>query len=642
MIKDLSSIHEEPAPKKSPITTFLTQKDPRHTFHSPRVSAVKNTPFVPKHYSNTTKDKISRHNQTESHTNMSISKLNLLPSSFNRTLKSNLNVDLLNIQTLPENPQKNFTNFEASDRDNSEDELPLSSSQIDSFLEVNNNFFRENNQLMQNDHIVSILDKDESNARVYLPRKKLAFKSLKLKHSVEVIGSVDSVIEFKEFGFKVVANNIDKDLVFRETNMKLMNNQSLFEVMDSNVKLKMMNCFVKGSAQITKGTEPATSTKEILENVDIRRSTLDTKKVEVIKGKMSKSNDFLRNFVLNCESEDASSVKERILTAHFDSSIVQGFQEFLHISSSMSMKTVTLFFNNCNISYFKTFLDMRQFKVKALRVIFTNCKLNNIKSLLSVDNSCIKKLEVIASGCEFSNIDNVFTINTTEQTVAHLCFEKNTFFQCKNVFSFIGPFKTLRISSNNISEILGVVLRVGECDSIVFENNTIKNCISTLVTSFINCNAIIKNNTFTHNTGVVLNIESQLDSNASETHVRSEIHITRNQFKANFNDGIAISNLLNDSEVIIRYNMFESDTSVIRIAKLKNCSVAIEANQFRIRGRAILSDQVETEVVIQNNVYHDPLPVQQNLISKISKSVSRAFSKSFSSISQLFKPDVSQ
>jgi len=280
--------------------------------------------------------------------------------------------------------------------------------------------------------------------------------------------------------------------------------------------------------------------------------------------------------------------------------------------------------------------------VKALRVIFTNCKLNNIKSLLSVDNSCIKKLEVIASGCEFSNIDNVFTINTTEQTVAHLCFEKNTFFQCKNVFSFIGPFKSLRISSNNISEILGVVLRVGECDSIVFENNTIKNCISTLVTSFINCNAIIKNNTFTHNTGVVLNIESQLDSNASETHVRSEIHITRNQFKANFNDGIAISNLLNDSEVIIRYNMFESDTSVIRIAKLKNCSVAIEANQFRIRGRAILSDQVETEVVIQNNVYHDPLPVQQNLISKISKSVSRAFSKSFSSISQLFKPDVSQ
>jgi hypothetical protein len=642
MIKDLSSIHEEAAPKKSPITTFLTQKDPRHTFHSPRISTVKNTPFVPKLYSNTTKDKISRQNQTESHTNMSISKLNLLPSSFNRTSKSHLNVDLLNIQTLPENPQKHLTTFDAFDRENSEDDLPLSNSQIESFLEVNNNFFRENNQLMQNDHIVSILDKDEPNARVYLPRKKLAFKSLKLKHSVEVIGSVDSVLELKEVGFKAVGNNIDKELVFRETNIKLISNQSLFELVDSNVKLRMVNCFVKGMAQTAKGAEQPPSTKEILENVDIRRSTLDTKKVEVIKGKAAKSSDFLRNFVINLETEEMPSLKEKALLAHFDSSILQGFEEFLSISVSLTMKAVTLFFSNCNISYFKTFLNMRQFKVKTLRVVFANCKLNNIKALLAIDNPCIRKLEVIATGCEFSNIDNVFAVNTTGQTMANLLFEKNTFFQCKNVFSCIGPFKSLRISNNVILEILGSVLRVGECDSVVLDNNTIRGCITTSVASFTNCNALINNNTFTNNTGVVLSIESQLDSNTPDSHKRSEIHITRNQFKANHNDDLAMNNLFTGSEVIVRYNMFESDTSVIRITKLKNCAVAIEANQFRVKGRAIIYDQVETDVVIQNNVYHDPIPEQQNFISKISKSVNRAFSKSFSSISQLFKPDVSQ
>lgn len=641
MIKDLSSIHEESIPKKSPITTFLTHKKPKHSFYSPRVSAAKNTPFVPKLYSNTAKEKVSRHNQTESHTNMSISKLNLLPSSFNRTLKSNLNVDLFNIQTLPENPQKNFTTFDASDHENSEDELPLSTSQAESFLEVNNNFFRENNQLMQNDHIMSILDKDEANSRIYLPRKKLTFKSLKLKHSVEVIGSVESVVEFKEFGFRVVANNIDKNLVFREVNMKLISNQSLFEIVDSNVVLRLMNCFVKGLTHVHKGTEPVTSTKDALDNVDIRRSTLDTKKVEVIKGKASKSGDFVRNYVLTCESEESSSAKERVLVASFDSSIIQGFQEFLHISASANMRSVLLLFNNCNISYFKTFLDLRQFKVKSLRVFFNKCKLNNIKTLLAIDNPCIKRLEIVVSGCELSNIDNVFAINTTDQTAAHLRFEKNTFFQCKNVFSFIGPFKTLRIANNAISEILGAVLRVGECNSVSLENNVIKSCIGTLVTCFTNCNAVVKNNTFCHNTGVVVNIESQMDPILPNTQKRSEMHITRNQFNANFNDDIAIHSLFDDSEVVIRYNMFESETAVIRLSKLKNCTVAIEANQFRVRGRAIISEEVETEMVIQNNVYHDPMPVQQNFISKISKSVSRAFSKSFSSISQMLKPDAS-
>ena len=581
MIQDISSIHLEKAIIKEPIHLLFLQKVP--PIKSKKMQKVIQ-PFVPEFYENTPK---KRANQESSRLQVSISQLGYQNTSFAIPGNNSLKSHFLEMSTIDENPLKHSTIYENEDFGVESEIRDLDGSNARSFLEVSNRFFPANNESIVNEHISFLLDKKNGDA-IFLPTKKLTFFSLKLKHSVHVIGSRGSILEFKSCAFRVLKTDCPKKFVFSEINFKVLKNSSFIELTDKSTEVNIGDCFIKGSRRnIKQGiNKPENETNEAkLGNLDVRKMEF-IKSRTVANWKRGKEMSYVIDFGVICGQAE--------VVIKIESSIVQSFSGFLGFLRDRSLKKLVLICEKCSFSYFDTFMDFGECEVEELVLSFENCKINNMEYFLKMIHPKSKSVSLKIINCDFSNVNKIvnWKQGTHESTIN---IKDSNFCYCGEIFYFESFEKIMKIESCLFFTNSGTSLWFLNCPKIILHKNNFFENSSEEILVFENSAGKIGECKFEGNLKTCLKI--------LENWIPAKLKINKNEFLGNLGTCILFDKNNSNQIYLIEKNHFRGQTIFLMIENFGDCEVLINKNKFETEKQAVVCKNNSSKIEIKNNLF---------------------------------------
>lgn len=177
----------------------------------------------------------------------------------------------------------------------------------------------------------------------YLPPKKLYFKGLKIKNSIEIVGNNQSCVMMQDCGFKFVENHGDKIVKMSELNLRSNNLKVLFDFEEEDFDLCIQNSVLQ-----------SISSPQNMESSFSSFNVPNSKRANII-------------------------VKN---------SIIQNFDNFITIGEKTQVKYLGLTFVDSRIGNMKTLLSCAS-KIEQLKIVFRRCTLEFLEDFLKINGSLI-------------------------------------------------------------------------------------------------------------------------------------------------------------------------------------------------------------------------------------------------------------
>ena len=537
MIEDISSI----LPRSKTQKPTPLQKNKNSKFLQIKKTVIKSNtnkptkkiaPYVPKMIN---MDDIINSNINEyvdSKTNVSISKLHILNQKNSTTKSSTSFIDIKTIKELKENNFKNSTVFDPMlfSEVERESDFKMSKSELDSFLEISNKFFRRDNKSLEESHLQNLINKKDD-AVIYLPQKIMKFKGIKIKRSISIYGNSDSNLIMDKSGFNFINNNITKNIYFEEMNVKSNNVNSLFNFEDGLFNLNIQNCVFQN-----KGSIPT----------------------HFIKIKGDSEIKFVNIIIKN--------------------SILTNFNSFLNIESQNKIKNINIIIERCTFESFYNILNFQDNLFDNILVNISFSEFKNLDFLLKSSKNIPQKFDFSLIQNNINNYDNLITLyNGKKEFILKII--NNKFIKGNNIIKLINNETSVLVQKNYFYMNYNTLFFLNNSNNINFLNNIFRKNQSEFIFHIIKSNSNFELNDFVENEYSCILLEKK--KNKIKRNVKKKILFTKNNFFFNKKYDIITDSKINQYNLIFEKNNFKSDKFSL-LLKLGNKLIPIfKENNFK-------------------------------------------------------------
>ena len=556
MIFGLSSIREDSKEDDQGQTPKLTLQKTVQSNVIPALHQERSIkPFVPELYSiGANKRNISTN--IDSFTNVSISKLAVLnQNNMTRAIKG---FDMSNMEELPENAHKNPTSFDLVGLDDFHKTNKLSNDKIDSFLEITNRLFKKDIPLMSSLQLTELINKDTNN-KVYLPPRRFKFKGINVKHSITIVGSPESVLNFYEAGFNFAETFEPKELDLQQINIKLHDPLKLFNVYGHSCSISLQNSVIQCSHKNLTSFKQASR-------------------------------------FMYVASPDKKPIEKLVI--QLESTVIQNFDTLLEIEEGVNVDLVHIRLCSSKLLRFSKLLDIRKNNIKTLKIELIDSIYDSVSNLLTLGPCSTNNLSINAYKNTFYDCKTIIDMQGYIGLKGNISFLDNLFINGGLLFILRGLNIPLTFSKCLFKSIFNKCFVLDKCETINVHNCCFTNNKIDLIIESIDTQLEFYKNTVTDN------IESVLRITGSVKGREKIIRITDNNFVHKKGKPIDIDKKAKNYTLNIENNNFESDTLPLCFSKLsKSVKITIKSNCFKIKETKENKIKNSRLIKTENNVY---------------------------------------
>lgn len=535
MILGLSSIREDSREDELGQTPKVTLQKTAQNNLIPALHQDKPIkPFVPEVYSiGNNKRNVSTN--IDSFTNVSISKLAAL--NHNYTYKGARDLEMLDLEELPENAMKNPTSFDLVGLEDLHRINKLSSDKIDSFLEITNKIFKKGIPLMSSLQLTDLINK-EANDKVYLPSRRFKFKGINLKHSIAIIGSPESVLNFYEAGFNFAETPEEKEVDLQQTNIKLHDPLKLFNVRGHSCVVSLQNSVVQCSHK------NLTSLKQ-------------------------------GSRFLHVSSPGKQPIDKIII--QIESSVIQNFDTLLEIEDGVEVDLVHIRICSAKIVKLVKLLDVGSTRINKLKVELIGSFFDSGVSLFTLNSPNAIDITFNAYKNTFIDCKSVIDMKSSLSSTGSVTFLDNSFINGGYLFTFRNIDTRLTFAKCIFKSANSRCFVLESCSQIDIHNCCFIHNKPDYLLDAHNSHLVFFKNAVVDNSGKFMRITGV------KTDKRKEIFVHDNRFVNNKAGLIHIDRKAKDFVLALENNVFESKSLPLELLKVsKTAKVIIKSNVFKL------------------------------------------------------------
>lgn len=534
-------------------------------------------PFVPEVYSMGV-NKRNMSTNVDSFTNVSISKLvGLHQNSMTKGLRD---LESLRMDELPENPLKNPTSFDLVGLEDLHKTNRISSDKIDSFLEVTNRIFKKDVPLMSSLQLTDLINKDANN-KVYLPARRFKFKGINVKHSIAIVGSPESVLNFYESGFNFAETPDYKELDLQQTNIKLHDPLKLFSVHGHSCSISLQNSVIQCSHK------NLTSLKQ-------------------------------GSRLVYVTSPNKRPIDKIII--QIESTVIQNFDTLLEIEDGVEIGMVHIRICSAKLYKFSRLLDLRSCNVKVVKIELIGSFFDTVSSLFTVNSPFITENTLSAYKNTFLDCKTIVDVENISQFKSSIGFIDNTFISCGLVFNCKNLDIPFIVARCIFKSGLNRCLVVENCKKVILRNCCFLNNKTDTVVNVIDSQLEFYKNVVLSSSDAIFTIMG------NHRELEKLISIHDNKFVRNLGLLVKIDKNAKKILIDVENNIFEAESLPFNFGKLSTTTkITIKTNEFKLASSKPGKIKTSKSVKAENNVFEFGAKFDDFLDGKKEPSFDQAF-----------------
>ena len=590
MIYDLSSIREESEEQQNQPVKLLRKMSNSRKLIPGLSTSKKVKPFVPEVYSINKQNKSSGQLKTESFANVSFSKV--LNMRLNNTLEGKSDFDINRWEVTMEDPVKNYCVYEHKELNDIHKTNKLSNDKIDSFLEISNKFFQKNSSLLNNKQLSSLISTKMLD-KVYLPNQRFKLSGIKIKRTITIIGSTESILNFYQSGFNCSENKNPKVMVLKQTNIKVHDPLDLFFVSDHDFVLNTQNSVFQYSNSKVK-------------------------------------NEANKSCFLRLSSTEDRKIKDLIIS--FESSVLQNFDTLIKLDNNVELKTLQIRLSYSKLLGIVKFIDIGNARVDKVKIEIINSFIDTVDEFINLNNPYVKILTLNGYKSEFTNNRNLlFISNMTDDIEGTVKFVDCRFGANRMPLTLNNLSLSIQFYACSFYKNLNELFNFLDCNMIKIQNCLIKENKTDIILSSKDTSVEFSGN-------IVVECSEDIFFIKGKRNDKSKVvNIISNRFLKNSNI-IKYTNQTKHYKIHIEDNSFESEKNPVRLSKMhKSNEIAVISNKFKLLTRKSKIIKKSKTIRVANNKYEFGLKELDSFNNKNEKDLDEGFFGSNSKKDNLVK-----